>query len=407
MKQNTKLNLAKVTAFFIITVLLLIYICIVIFNLIINPTDTFIMENGKLYLDEVTDGYILREEIVVQGENYKNGIVQIKSEGEKVAKNDAIFRYKGNGEDKLQQKIEELNVKLQEALKNQKDILPSDVTLLETQIKEKVEEIYGINNYPDIKVLKKEINDLILKKAKIVGELSPSGSYIKKLIEERSSYETQLNSSSEYINAPISGIVSYKIDGYENFFNSKNIEYLSRELLESIDVKIGQLIESSAEKAKIVNNYACYIAVIMNSEEAKAAKVGDKVSLEFLNLEAITASIENIFEEDTGTRVIVFKVNHYVEKLLDSRKISVNVIWWSKSGLKVPNSAIITEDNKNYIIRNKAGYKEKVLIKVLKQNENYAIIDNYSTEELKKLGYTSSEIRKMKKIQLYDEIYVD
>lgn len=406
-QQNTKLNFAKVTVFFIITVLLLIYICMVIFNLIINPTDTFIMENGKLYLDEVTDGYILREEIVVQGENYKNGIVQIKSEGEKVAKDDAIFRYKGNGEDKLQEKIEELNIKLQEALKNQKDILPSDVTLLETQIKEKVEEIYGINNYPNIKVLKKEINDLILKKAKIVGELSPSGSYIKKLIEERSSYETQLNSSSEYINAPISGIVSYKIDGYENFFNSKNIEYLSRELLESIDVKMGQIIESSTEKAKIVNNYACYIAVIMNSEEAKAAKVGDKVSLEFLNLEAITASIENIFEEDTGTRVIVFKVNHNVEKLLDSRKISVNVIWWSKSGLKVPNSAIITEDNKNYIIRNKAGYKEKVLIKVLKQNENYAIIDNYGTEELKKLGYTSSEIRKMKKIQLYDEIYVD
>jgi len=59
------------------------------------------------------------------------------------------------------------------------------------------------------------------------------------------------------------------------------------------------------------------------------------------------------------------------------------------------------------VMRNKAGYKERVLVKVLKQNENYAIIDNYSTDELKKLGYTASEIRKMKKIQLYDEIYVD
>ena len=94
-----------------------------------------------------------------------------------------------------------------------------------------------------------------------------------------------------------------------------------------------------------------------------------------------------------------------MEKLLDARKISVNVIWWSKSGLKVPNSAIITEDDKNYIVRNKAGYKEKVLIKVLKQNENYTIIENYTTEELKELGYSTSEINKMKKIQLYDEIY--
>lgn len=203
----------------------------------------------------------------------------------------------------------------------------------------------------------------------------------------------------------MSGIVSYKIDGYEDFFSSKNIDYLNQELLENIDVRTGQLIESSNEMAKIVNNYQCYIAVIMDSEEAKNAKIGDRISLEFLNLSAITATIEKIFEEETGTRVIVFKVNYDVEKLLDARKISVNVIWWSESGLKVPNSAIITEDNKNYIVRNKAGYKEKVLIKVLKQNENYTIIENYTTEELKELGYSTSEINRMKKIQLYDEIY--
>jgi len=161
------------------------------------------------------------------------------------------------------------------------------------------------------------------------------------------------------------------------------------------------------EKAKIINNYECYIAVIMDSEKAKSAKIGNTVSLEFLNLESVNATIEKIFEDDTGVRIIVFKLNYNVEKLLDSRKISINVIWWSENGLKVPNSAIITEDNKNYIIRNKAGYKEKILIKILKQNENYTIIDNYSTDELKILGYTSSEIRKMKKIQLYDEIYAN
>lgn len=406
-KEVPKINLIKITVLIIIVIVLLGYIGVIIFNLIKNPTDTFIIENGKLYLEEKADGYILREEVIVQGENYKNGIVQIKSEGEKIAKNDAIFRYKSNGEEKLLKKIEDLNVKIQEALKNETNIYPSDIALLENQIQEKIYSMYSINKFSEINSLKKEINDLILKKAKIVGDLSPAGSYIKKLIEERSSYEKELNSNSEYILAPMSGIVSYKIDGYEDFFGSNNIDYLNQELLESLDVRTGQLIESSNEKAKIVNNYQCYIAVIMKSDEAKKAKVGDKVSLEFLNLDAITASIEKIFEEDTGNRVIVFKVNDNVEKLLDSRKISVNVIWWSKSGLKVPNSAIITENDENYVIRNKAGYKEKVLIKILKQNENYTIIDNYDTKELKKLGYSSTEIRKMKKIQLYDEIYVN
>lgn len=404
-EKNKKLNLAKVIILVILLIISLGYIGVVIFNLIKNPTDTFMIENGNLYLEEKVDGYILREEVIVQGENYKNGIVKIKNEGEKVAKDDPIFRYKSANEDELVKKIEELDGKIQEALKNETNISSPDIPLLESQIQEKINSIYGMNNYSEIKILKEEINQLILRKARIVGELSPAGSYIKNLIEERSSYEAELNSGSEYITSPMSGVVSYKIDGYEDFFSSKNIDYLSRELLESLEVKTGQLIESSNEKAKIVNNYQCYIAAIMNSEEAKNAKIGDKVSLEFLNLPAITSTIEKIFEEENGTRVIVFKINYDVEKLLDARKISVNVIWWSESGLKVPNSAIITEEDKNYIVRNKAGYKEKVLIKVLRQNENYTIIDNYTTEELKELGYTTSEINRMKKIQLYDEIY--
>ena len=153
-KVVPKINLIKVTVLIVLIIALLSYVGVVIFNLIANPTDTFIIENGKLYLEEKTDGYILREEVIVQGENYKNGIVQIKSECEKVAKNDAIFRYKSNGEEKLLQKIEDLNVKIQEALKNETNPFPSDIALLENQIQEKVYSMYSINKFSDINSLK-------------------------------------------------------------------------------------------------------------------------------------------------------------------------------------------------------------------------------------------------------------
>ena len=112
--KNHKLNLVKVIILIILLIITLSYIGIVIFNLIKNPTDTFIIENGNLYLEEKADGYILREEVIVQGVNYKNGIVKIKNEGEKVAKDDPIFRYKSANEDELVKKIEELDVKIQE-----------------------------------------------------------------------------------------------------------------------------------------------------------------------------------------------------------------------------------------------------------------------------------------------------
>ena len=44
---------------------------------------------------------------------------------------------------------------------------------------------------------------------------------------------------------------------------------------------------------------------------------------------------------------------------------------------------------------------------MLRENNNYSIITNYSTEELKDMGHTMQEINSMKKISIYDEILAD
>ena len=74
--------------------------------------------------------------------------------------------------------------------------------------------------------------------------------------------------------------------------------------------------------------------------------------------------------------------------------------------LKVPNESIGEENNLQYVVRNRAGYLSKILVKVKKQNERYSIISNYTSEELKELGYSSTEISNMKTINMYDEVLV-
>ena len=69
------------------------YFIYVIYLLVRQPTDIFTVEEGKLYLEETDVGYVIRDEVVVKGNQYKNGMEQIKNEGEKVAKNENIFRY--------------------------------------------------------------------------------------------------------------------------------------------------------------------------------------------------------------------------------------------------------------------------------------------------------------------------
>ena len=51
---------------------------------------------------------------------------------------------------------------------------------------------------------------------------------LKKLIAQRSEYENKLNSSSKYIYANKSGIISYKIDDYEDVLKVGDFSYLNK-----------------------------------------------------------------------------------------------------------------------------------------------------------------------------------
>lgn len=387
----------------ILTIIVLIYFGFAIVKLVKNPTDTFLIEEGKVYNEESAIGYVIRNETVIQGDNYKNGMLQIKAEGERVSKNEPVFRYYSNNEKNLQKKINELDVKIQEAMESQTDLFTSDMKLLEKQIEAKLTEVTGIYNIKKLSEYKKDINADITKKAKIAGEKSPAGSYIKKLVDERSNYENQLNSGAEYVKAPESGIVSYRVDGLENILTQESFNTLNTKFLEDLKLKTGEIVASNDESGKIINNFECYIAVSLESDEAMEKKVGDKVKIRLSNNKEIQANITYIVEED-NKRLIVFKIQDDVEELCNYRKISVDVIWWSYSGLKVPNSAIIQEDNLNYIVRTRAGYLDKILVKILKQNSNYSIIGRYENSELTELGFDSAGIRQLKTVTLYDEI---
>lgn len=360
-------------------------------------------------------GYVIREEKVVQGDNYKNGIVPIKAEGERVAKGDPIFRYYSNNEETLIKKIQELDIKIQEAMGNENNLLSPDMKLLENQIQEKLIELETLNDVQKISEYKRDISSKITKKAKIAGNLSPAGSYIRKLIEERSSYEKTLNSGSEYVNAPVSGIVSYRVDGLEEVLTPDSFASLNTNLLENLKLKIGEIVASSGENGKIINNFEGYIVTSLNSEKANKAQIGDTVKLRLSNSEEITAQIVYLTQEE-NTRLVTFKITSGLELLANYRKITFDIIWWSYSGLKVPNTALIAEKGKTqngeesdlcFVIRNRAGYTDKIPVKVLKQNSSYSIITNYQSTELKeKWGYTDSEIKNLKSIVLHDEILI-
>ena len=407
-KKKKKLNNKKVIVISIVLLILAIYLIYVIYLLIKQPTNVFTIEKGKLYKEETDIGYVIRNEKVVKGENYKNGMEQIIAEGERAAVNENIFRYYSTNEESLKQKISELDIKIQQAMKENTELSDSaDMKLLEEQIDAQIKNINKVTDMSKLEEEKKEIESLVTKKAKIVGEASPQGSYLRGLIEERKQYETELNSGAEYVKAPISGIVSYRVDGLEEVLTPDNFSNLSKEYLESLDLSTGKIVATNNESGKVIDNFYCYIATVTNSEEAKQAKVGDKVKVRLSNNVEVKAEITNIMKEDDGDIILILKLTEQIQELINYRKITFDLIWWDASGLKVPNKAIVSENDLNYVVRNRAGYLSKILVKVERQGDKYSIISSYKTEELKELGLTDEEIANYKKISIYDEILIN
>lgn len=410
-KKVQKINMKKVRIAYIIGLIILIYFVYAIIQLIKQPTDVFVIENGSLSEEESAIGYVIRKETVVQGDNYKNGMIQIKTEGERVAKGDSIFRYYSNNEETLVKKIQELDIKIQDAMSNQTDIFSSDMKVLDSQIEDRLVEVAKSNDIQKIAEYKKDITTRITKKAKIAGDLSPSGSYIKKLIEERTGYENTLNSGSEYINAPESGIVSYRVDGLENVLTPESFSTLNKKFLEELKLKTGEIVSTSEESGKIIDNFEAYIATSLESKKAKEANVGDAIKLRLSNFEEITAKIEYIINEGES-KLLIFKITNGLDLLANYRKITFDIIWWNYSGLKVPNDALVQKEVNGkqvyFITRNRMGYTDEIEAKVLKQNDSYSIISNYTNDELKNdLGYNETQIRQVKTIVLHDEIIIN
>lgn len=417
MKKRKK-NQNLIVIIISIIIILLVYTLINIVRFFRQPADTVLIKNGELIKYEEVVGYIIRNEEIIDTSSYTGTPKANVDDATRVAKGTEVVTYMSKEEEKIKEKIEELDVKIQNAMESKETILPNDVKALESEI-----EIYlysSVKENSDVYSLyeqKQLINEKIEKKAKIVGELSPVGSQLKTLIEERTSYEKQLNDSEKTVQSNKSGLVSYRVDNYENILQPASISKLTIEELNKIKVTTNQIIPINTSNVKIVDNFECYIAVPMYSEESESAMLNDNVYLRFDNTgdTLISATVEYISEEENG-RLIVFKIRMNVEELTKYRKVDLDVVWWQDKGLKINKDAIsyvlaINESGDTVEIPKvtikKSSYTQNALVKIVREAGDFAIIENYSDAELEKFIIPEEIMANQGTLKMYDEAVVE
>ena len=292
-----------------IVIVAMVFVVLLITNsakILKEPIDLFVVEDGTLAYEEPTEGYIIRDESVLQGENYKIGMVKVISDGERSAKSQVIFRYYSSSEDAIMQQINELDEEINEIIENSGlTLVSSDISSIDSQIEATIDSMHNVNYLQEIYEHKNKIEAYISKKAEITGTLSPEDSYLKSLTTQRNNLENELEKESEIITAPTPGTVSYRVDGLEEVLKTGNFDYLTTELLNSFELKVGASTPLSTEKGKIVNNFEAYIAVPINTENAMNAKIGDLETLRLSTADEIEAELIAIKEEENN-RILVF-----------------------------------------------------------------------------------------------------
>ena len=404
--KNKKVKEIKNVILLALIICLIIYIIYELVELISSPTEAVLVRKGEVSKEESTFGYIIREEEIITNQSAGENIEKLKAEGEKVSKGEAILKYYTVEKELIAQEISETEAEIQQALESQNEIFSSDIKALDAQIEDKLYSISNKNNVQELKENKTDINSYITKKAKITGDLSPAGSYIKDLILKKNELEESLLEGSQSIYASTSGIISYRIDDLENVLKTTNLESITKEMLNKLDLKPGKVISTSNQRVKLVNNFYCLIATQSSSNEAKNAKVGDKVNIKLSTGDEVKATIEHINDEE-NSRILIFRIIQNVEQLVSFRKISMDIIWWSASGLKIPNSSIIYKEGLSYILKKENNKDKEVLVKIIKENDEYSIVKNYNTDELVELGFDEETIRKLNKIEEYDNIIIN
>lgn len=204
--------------------------------------------------------------------------------------------------------------------------------------------------------------------------------------------------STDY-NAPISGIFSLYIDGYEDYFTFANMEKVKRSTVESLSYKTVDTERSSVLEGepvyKISGDDNWYILCWVDEETASGYEEGRKVELQ-LPEGNVEADIYKIKEEKDGFRVI-FHLDVYYEAFAESRAEEMTIVTSDNDGLIVDNKCIIEKDGKKGVyVRNKNGEYEFKQIKVISSNGEESVIEDAT--------FIDEEGNQVYTVDVYDEV---
>lgn len=384
-----------------IIILVIIIVSIIIYKSVFKKSETYTVVNGYVEKSNDTQGVVIKQEQLINLSN-NNAIIPLIEQGKRVRKFESVAIYKDNNYQEYINKVNELDKQIETLIKDLPQMYSNDISYIENQIELLGKQAKKTTSYIKIQEYKTKIDELSNQKITLLGELSPSGSKVRELIEKRTQIEESYKNSSDNIKSPMSGCITYKIDGLENCTDiSKTFTYTASDI-DNILSKYKENV-SSDFGIKVVNNFLAYLIVKVQNNDY--IKEGNSYYIRFTDKTDLkeSAILSKIISIDEENKYCIFKITNGIEKIVDSRIENIEIIWTKKSGMAVPLNGITLEHDSNIgkvtIIKN--GDYAEAIVKVVLANDNIAIVENLTDEE--KLN---NNIQNNNKLEVFDQLVI-
>jgi len=336
----------------------------------------------------VASGIIVREESVL--ESSEQYIDIIAADGEKVGVGQAVAMAMSS-ETGLQRanRTRQLRLEIERAENALRTASSQDDLIRRAELlRSAVLNLSAAAARHDLSSLDKSISDM-RSLAFRDGAAPYTQSELDEMRRELLSIENSESSDSTTVLSDKSGVFSRHVDGYE---------HLSLMSLTGLSpVSLQRLIDSqrevsSAAFGKLVTNHNWYFAAVMSQADAKELYVGKTAQLDFGRYYSspVFAAISYISPVVNGEVAVIFECSTALSELLNLREASANVVFDQYEGIRVPTSAVYTDDEtgETFVWAVTAMRLERKDVTVKYLEDEFCIVESISDEASLRVGDT-------------------
>ena len=298
-------------------------------------------------------GYVVRQEQVLEDDG--GGLLRLRrEEGERVSRGGAVASvYADQSSLDRQAEISTLESRVEQLQYAQDAAGSSEVSMkLDAQILQNILEYrrcLTADRMAKAETYGSQLRALVLKRDYTYSENEDLSGQIEALQAQIKELKTQAAGSVRTVTAPVSGLYSAVVDGYETVLTPESLSDMTPSQLSA--VRADSTVSSGV--GKLILGDSWYYAASMSAADAEELqeasdalkKAGKSLTLRFAKSveRDLPVTVSRIGPEENGRCVVVFEGKTYLSQLTLLRQQSAQVVWDSTEGIRVPKEALRME----------------------------------------------------------------